>query len=139
MEVRNLAVQLTTQGFLTGQGLQQKDFRGEAERLLTFVRDDIRYVRDISDVETLHDPVTLLKVGAGDCDDKAILLAALLKSIGFDEVQFVAIAFEPDLYSHVWVRAKVDGKWLDLEPTEPIPCGQSIPTRGAVATLTQDV
>lgn len=139
MEVRNLAVQLTTAGFLNGQGLQQKDFMGEAARLLAFVRDDIRYVRDISEVETLHDPVTLLKIGAGDCDDKAILLAALLKSIGFDDVRFIAIAFAPDEYSHVWVQTKINGKWVDLESTEPISCGSSIPTRGAVSTLTQDV
>lgn len=139
MPVRNLAVSLTTEGFWDGRGLQQKDFAGEARRLLAFVRDDIRYVRDISGVETLHDPVTLLKIGAGDCDDKAILLASLLLSIGFDDVRFIAAAFATDEYSHVWLQTSIYGKWVDLEPTEPIPFGQSIPTADAVSLITQDV
>lgn len=139
MEVRNLAVELTTKGFLDGTGLAQKDFAGEADRCLAFVRDDIRYVRDIDGVETLHDPVTLLRLGAGDCDDKAILLAALLLSIGHDAVRFIAGAWEPGQYSHVWLQDQIYGQWVDLESTEPIPFGQSVPTSDAVGFLTQDV
>jgi transglutaminase-like putative cysteine protease len=137
MPVRNLAVSLTTEGFNNGTGLKQKDFRGEASRLLTYVRDNIRYVGDIRDIEVLHDPETLLRTGAGDCDDKAILLAALLLSIGH-QPRFVAVAFEPDAYSHVWLQDLIYGEWLDLEPTEPIACGQSIPTKGAVSLIYQD-
>lgn len=111
--------------------------------MLEFVRDEIRYVRDIADVELLHDPVTLLNQGAGDCDDKCILLAALLLSIGFEYVQFVAIAQAPEEFSHVWLRAWVDGPgdpaWVDMEPTEPIPFGQTVPTSDVVEFLTQDV
>lgn len=139
MEIRNKAVEITTDGFWNGKGLQQKDFAGEARRLLEYVRDNIRYVRDIADVETLHDPVTLLKVGAGDCDDKAILLAALLLSIGHDRLRFVAAAFEPGQFSHVWLQDEVYGKWIDLEPTEPIAYGRSVPTSDAVGFLTQDI
>lgn len=138
MPIRNLAVSLTTRGFLDGTGLKQKDFAGEADRCLAFVRDNIRYVGDIADVEVLHDPVTLLQVGAGDCDDKCILLAALLLSIGH-QVRFVAVAFEPQAYSHVWLQDLIYGKWLDLEPTEPLPLGRSIPTRDAKSFLYQDV
>jgi transglutaminase-like putative cysteine protease len=127
--IRNLAVKLTN-------NLDQKDFRGEACACLAFVRDRIRYVRDIRDVETVHFPTTLLDAGAGDCDDKSILLAALLNSIGH-RVRFIAIAFEPDEYCHVWVQDYIDGLgWLDLEPTEPIGCGERIPGDGAVDYLT---
>lgn len=136
--IRNLAVQITTDGFLSGAGLQQKDFEGEAERLHAFVRDQIRYVRDTDGVELLHDPVTLLETGAGDCDDKAILLASLLGSIGH-QTRFVAVAFEPDIYSHVWVQDYLGGAWVDLEPTEPLPSGESVPLGGAVAMMEQEV
>lgn len=139
IEVRNLAVEITTRGFLTGSGLRQKDFAGEARRLCDFVRDHIRYVRDIADVETLHDPVTLLQIGAGDCDDKAILLAALLLSIGHDRVRFIAMAQAPGQYGHVWVQDCIGGRWIDLETTEPIPYGASVPTDDAVSFLTRDV
>lgn len=136
--IRNTAVQITTAGFLNGRGLQQKDFEGEARRILGFVRDEIRYVKDTDGVELLHDPVTLLQLGAGDCDDKAILLASLLGSIGH-QTRFIAISFEPNIYCHVWLQDYLNGKWVDLEPTEPIPFGQSIPTAKAAKILTQDI
>lgn len=136
--VRNLSVKLTTDGFLSGTGLKQKDFDGEARTLLEFVRDQIRYVRDTDGLELLHDPATVLQIGAGDCDDKAILLASMLGSIGHP-TRFIAVAFEPDNYSHVWVQDYLGGRWVDLEPTEPIPFGQSIPMGRASATMTQDV
>lgn len=136
--VRNKAVELTTAGFLNGQGLQQKDFAGEARRCLAFVRDDIRYVMDTDGVELLHDPEYLLQIGAGDCDDKAILLAALLGSIGHT-TRFIAVAFEPGVYCHVWVQDYLAGQWVNMEPTEPIPFGSTVPLGNAVDFLTQAV
>lgn len=136
--IRNLAVRLTTRGFLNGRGLQQKDFVGEAQRLHAFVRDDIRYVQDTSGIELLHEPATLLAIGAGDCDDKAILLSALLESIGH-RTRFIAVAFAPEQFSHVWLQDYLDGRWIDLEPTEALPFGARVPTGGAVAFMDQDV
>lgn len=136
--IRNAAVAITTRGFLNGTGLQQKDFEGEARRIHAFVRDQIRYVRDTDGVELLHDPATVLQVGAGDCDDKAILTAALLGSIGHP-TRFVAIAFEPGRFEHVWLQDNVNGRWIDLETTEPYAYGRSVPTGGAAAVLHQDV
>ena len=136
--IRNAAVKITTQGFLNGTGLQQKDFEGEARRLHAFVRDQIRYVRDTDGIELLHDPATILEIGAGDCDDKAILLAALLGSIGAP-TRFVAVAFEPERFSHVWLQVEINGRWVDLETTEPIPFGQSVPVRGAFTLLEHQV
>lgn len=131
LPIRNKAVELT-------RGLVQKDYSSEAKACLEFCRDRIRYVRDIRNIETLHDPVTLLNQGAGDCDDKAILLAALLLSIGH-RVRFVAVAFTPDQYSHVWAQDQVYGKWIDLEPTEPLKFGQRIPTSAGATYLYQEV
>lgn len=128
IEVRNTAVALTN-------GLADKDFRGEACACLAFARDKIRYVKDIFDTETIATPDWLIKIGAGDCDDKAVLLASLLCSIGH-EPRFIAVAFAPDQFSHVWVQDRIAGAWLDLEATEPYPCGQAIPTGDAVEFLT---
>jgi hypothetical protein len=136
--IRNAAVAITTRGFLSGTGLKQKDFEGEARRLHAFVRDQIRYVRDTDGVELLHDPATVLQIGAGDCDDKAILLASLLGSIGHP-TRFIAVAFEPGRFSHVWLQDYIGGRWVDLETTEPLPFGRSVPKGGVVQTLTQDV
>lgn len=131
MPVRNKALALT-------DGLLQKDYTAEAARCLAYCRDRVRYVKDILGVETLHDPVTLLNIEAGDCDDKSVLLASLLASIGH-RVQFVAASFQPGTYSHVWVRDYLYGRWVDLEPTEPLQFGERIPARAVIAEMTQEV
>lgn len=118
LQIRGLALSLV-------QGIQEKDWFSELAAIHEFVRDQIRYVRDIRGVETIHDPVTLLKFGQGDCDDKSVLAAALLESIGF-ETRFVAVGFEPDQYSHVYLEARVPGGWVALETTEPWELGQYV-------------
>lgn len=123
IQIRNLAIDLTA-------GLQQKDFEREACACLEFVRDRVRYVRDIRTVEVLQYPMVTIIQNAGDCDDKAILLAALLASIGH-RVRFIAISYLPDKFSHVWLQTNAHGRWIDLEATEPIECGQRVPSRGA--------
>lgn len=126
--IRSLAVNLT-------RDLLQKDYRAEACAILQYCRDNIRYVKDIRDTETLHHPETVLSIASGDCDDKSILLGSLLYSIGHD-VRFIAVSFEPDFYCHVWVQDYINGQWLDLEPTEPLDCGQTIPRNGALDFMT---
>jgi transglutaminase-like putative cysteine protease len=120
------------------RNLPQKDFEGEARKIFQFCRDHIRYVRDIRGVETLHDPETMLKTRQGDCDDKSILCASLLESIGH-QCRFVAISFIPGQFSHVWVQVNLNGRWIDLETTEPVQFGERIPTRGQLRLIYQDI
>jgi transglutaminase-like putative cysteine protease len=129
--VRTLAMNLTS-------GALQKDYRTEACLCLGYCRDQVRYVQDIRTVEVLQTPNATLRLNGGDCDDKATLLAAMLGSIGH-RVRFIAISFTPGQYSHVWVQDFVEGKWLDLEPTEPVPCGARIPDSAACQYLTLEV
>lgn len=94
--------------------LPQKDFSGELEALQRFVRDCIRYVRDPEDVELVQTPKATLETARGDCDDKATLLASLLKSIGFP-TRFVAVGIAGGPYSHVYVEARLGTRWIPLE------------------------
>lgn len=105
----------------------QKDWHGEVVRLHAFVRDKIRYVRDITHVETLATPARTLEIGQGDCDDKSTLLAALLESIGHP-TRFVAVAIgRRPQFCHVYVESRVGPEWLPLETTEPWPAGVAVP------------
>jgi len=112
LNVRNTAGQLVS-------GCGDKDYRCELSTLQRFVRDRIRYVRDVDGVETLQTPVQTLKLGFGDCDDKAMLLAALAASIGFS-VRFCAIAVRdaPD-FSHVSAQARLGAGWINAETIVP--------------------
>jgi len=75
-EVKRIAEELT-------KGKQTREDKLKA--LFEFVSDDIRYVNYVSGEWWLPNrPQQLLARRAGDCDDKAILLITLLKSIGID-------------------------------------------------------
>lgn len=101
----------------------QKDYLREAAALHAFVRDRIRYVKDPLDGELVQTPVATLGIGQGDCDDKATLLAALLRAAGHP-ARFVAVAVgdDPNL-SHVYVETKIGPTWYAAETTEPWPFG----------------
>lgn len=100
----------------------QKDWKGEVGNLHAFVRDRIRYVKDVRGVETLTTPEKMLEIMQGDCDDKSIVLASLLESIGHP-TRFVAVGFSPLGYSHVLVETRIGNKWIPLETTENVPVG----------------
>ena len=108
------------------QHLNQKDIYGEVKTVFKFVRDNIRYIKDIRDIETLHTPEKILEQKAGDCDDKSMLVAAMLESIGY-ECRFVAVGWSTNKLSHVFTQVKLRGKWITLETTEPWSMGKTSP------------
>lgn len=118
LTIRNLAGSLTN-------SLLQKDFNGEIRLLHAYVRDSIRYLKDIHGVETIQTPLVTLQNGFGDCDDKSTLLATLLESIGHP-TRFWAIGTRsPDQFQHVLVETRAGDKksWIPLETTEPVAPG----------------
>lgn len=125
IKIRELALALTSEH-------AQKDYMGSVRAIHNFVRDRIRFVPDVLGVETLQTPTKTLEYAAGDCDDKAVLAASLLLSIG-RPVRYHAISFSPGKFSHVFVDANINGHWVPMETTEPWPLGR-YPT-GAVNHL----
>jgi hypothetical protein len=80
--VRQLALQI-----LMAHKVPSNYYKDETLAIARFVKDRVRYVRDINGVETVTDPLTLIdqiKRGEaqGDCDDMSLLIATLLLSIG---------------------------------------------------------
>ena len=75
-EVRRIAADLTK-----GKNTREEKLRA----LFDFVSDDIRYVNYVSGEWWLPNrPQQLLQRREGDCDDKAMLLITLLKSVGIE-------------------------------------------------------
>jgi hypothetical protein len=101
--------------------VKPKDWLGELGTLHAFVRDYVRYVRDVEGVETLQTPVQTLAVLSGDCDDKAMLLNALAASIGF-ETRFAAIGVRGGDFSHVMAQGRLGDTYCNMETilTDPI-------------------
>lgn len=104
-------------------GLPQKDYLGEAKRVHQFVRDQIRYVKDIYGVETLQTPEKTLHIKQGDCDDKSTLAAALLESLGHP-TRFLVVGPKPDHFVHVFPQVYIYKRWHTVECTEPWKFGE---------------
>lgn len=125
LPIRSLSVQLT-------QNVRAKDWRGEVAAIQSWVQNNIRYVKDITDIETLHTPEAMLAIRAGDCDDQATLTAAMLEAIGHP-TGFVAIGFSPGEYDHVYAITRLGEAWLSVETTETVGIGWRPP--GVVGTM----
>jgi hypothetical protein len=128
-EIRNLAVSL-------GKKFAAGDFK-QARRLYEYVRDEIAYIHDPRGIEEVQPPEITMKLGGGDCDDKAVFLAALLTSIGFESCFFIAdvdndkypdhvytgvlIPDAPEIYKPFPNKVLSDGSnfhdWIPLDPT----------------------
>lgn len=119
--VRTLALSLT-------RTLPQKDYNGEIRALWDYVKNRVRYVRDVRGVETVQTPVKTLEYGQGDCDDKSTLLASMLESLGH-LTRFRAVGFGPRNLCHVLVDVYDDHnkKWIALETTENVNLGWTPP------------
>jgi len=110
-------------------GVRPKDFFGEIAALFDWVKNNIRYTRDIFRVELLHSARRILELRAGDCDDMTILLAAMLESTGHP-VRVVIIGRHPNrkkLFSHIYLETLYKNVWIALDPTMNKPVGWAPP------------
>lgn len=104
------------------------DRRAEAREIFDFVLRHVRYTRDPSSVELVQDPRVLLqrieRVGwaAGDCDDMALLIAALGHQIALPIV-WVLLGPAKDRYEHIYAAMEQPGtpELLGLDTAVPTP------------------
>lgn len=125
LEVRAAAIEA-----IRASGVRPHDHEGETRALFRFVRDRIHFVNDVAGVETLQGPRATLSIGAGDCDDKATLLASLLGAVGIPSSFRVVAANRrsPGRFSHVYVVAHLGRRNIPLDPTySRTPPGWQIP------------
>ena len=64
-------------------------------------------------------PDVTVYIGQGDCDDKSLLVASLLLSIGHPS-RFIAVGPESGVYDHVYVQTKIGNNWFGVETTENV-------------------
>lgn len=107
-----------------------------AEAIRGWVARNFRFLRDPADRELLHSPDAQMRQFAaqgfitGDCDDAAILAAAIGVACGC-RARFVAVAFldKRAPFGHVWAEVSpptgLGGDWIECDVTRSF---QSVPT-----------
>lgn len=118
---------LFTHQVLKNAGAKEYEQEQEVRALWSWVRSNIRYVRDPHNFEWLQTPTVSVLWRSGDCDCQTILLASMLMSIGYP-VRLVIVGNEPPPgkpvnFHHVYLSAlfRREGAsaptWTDLDPT----------------------
>ena len=113
------------------QGLEPGDYSSEILAIYYWVCKNIRYMRDIDNVEFLKTPKQLLSTPSGDCDDIACLLAAMLIACG-NICRFAIVdiskggANGKPMYSHVLCQVLIpsSSKWVTVDPVAGKESGQ---------------
>ena len=122
---KDFQVRQTAIDILVQRGVKPKDYVGEIRALFEWVQQNVRYTKDTVRVEVLHSAPRMLQLRAGDCDDFSILLGAMLEAIGHP-VRLVLTGPDPlrqDLFSHIYLEAFCNGRWLALDATMHHPMG----------------
>lgn len=105
------------------RGVREKDQLAEAQSLFEWVLERTRFTRDPRGVELLQEPTYLLRqirkegVAYTDCDDAAMLFAALAETAGYPTRFRVQGAPGRD-YSHVLVDVLLEGRWVSFDASQ---------------------
>lgn len=90
-------------------GVKSHDYLNECRAIGEFIKRNVRYVRDIENVERIQDPLLMLQdlnngTAAGDCDDMALMIATLLLSVGA-QPYFRVVRYQGNHgpYAHIYV------------------------------------
>lgn len=113
---------------LIKEGLKTRMFRGFAKsdftlkEMFRYAQRGIKYAKDPKDAEMLRRADYTVVFGKGDCDDKTILLATLIKSrYRHAKVNIVVGACRKGSndFSHVWleVYSPKQNRYVPMDPT----------------------
>jgi hypothetical protein len=93
----------------SGEGkwnVAERDWQGEADAVYWYVRNNVRYTRDIQEVELFQKPKRTLETKIGDCDDLSILIGSLLQTIGYPVILRV-VGLGGNTYQHIYPMAGI--------------------------------
>jgi hypothetical protein len=90
-----------------------------AKNAFNYVVDNFQYRNDPEGVELVTAPIYMINGQRpyGDCDDLVTVLVCLLLALDVP-CKIETIAWRLHDYTHVIANAKIDGKWIRLDPVE---------------------
>jgi hypothetical protein len=117
-DLRSLALKIT-RGIRPNRGTGLPDMRNidlVAGALYRWMTRNINYVRDPWNIERIQSPDVTLRQKAGDCDDHAILSAALLQSLGI-QTGFRIVSRTGRNYDHIYTVFRSPDGWKSFDTT----------------------
>lgn len=117
----------------------EKDHKGEATALFNEVRKRVRYTWDPTDYDAFQTAVRTLEMHTGDCDDMAILLGALLRSVGHVVRSRIVQTKGAPTWNHIYLVVKVGNEWMSLDASVAKPAGWEVPAEMVLKKMDFDV
>lgn len=117
-DIRELALKITRR-IRRNSNTDLPDLRNTdqvAEALYRWMTRNINYVRDPWNIERIQSPDVTLTQKAGDCDDHAILSAALLQSLGI-QTGFRIVSRTGRNYDHIYTVFRSPDGWKSFDTT----------------------
>jgi len=87
-----------------------------ADAIYKWITSNINYVRDPWNIERIQSPDVTIRQKAGDCDDHAILSAALLQSLGI-QTGFRIVSRTGRTYDHIYTVFRSPEGWKSFDTT----------------------
>lgn len=139
-EIRALLARIMRQKRGDGSwAIAEKDDKAEAQAIFDWVRGNVRYTSDITDVETLQRAIRTVEEGIGDCDDQTVLYGALARAAGFP-VAIHVIDTTGAGYEHVYAKLGMPKfaaeSWMAVDCTENKPLGWEVPPHAVQKSFT---
>ena len=111
--IRLRALEILNQaGVVNGDQLQA------ARALYRWVKQNIRYIPDPVNLETIQQPEITYCLQAGDCDDHSALIAAFAHAIGIP-ARFRVVGDTDRAFKHIWAELQIGGRWYPADTTNP--------------------
>lgn len=137
--VRQLAVSIVSKRSRkpnehTGDGgwaIAERDYWGEVKAIFNWMRANVRYIRDMSTIDTFALAMRTIEARGGDCDDYTIALGALLMSIGYSVRMKTIQTNSSEDWDHIYLQVGLPPgkptKWRTLDASVAQPAGWEAP------------
>ena len=115
-KIRELAVKLV-------ESCPSKDYLCEVTRIFSWVKNNIRYVRDVYFRDSYHTARRILQLRGADCDDMTIILSSLVSSVGYPIVIRIVRARGKKGFHHIYPLVGIPPgnptRWYAMDATFP--------------------
>lgn len=127
--IRALAAQILSRKSDGSWAVQERDWNAEVDAIFNFTRQNVRYTRDIHEVELFQKATRTLELKIADCDDLSILLGSLLQCVGYP-VLLRVIGLGGNTYQHIYVVVGIPPTspttWKPLDASQNQPAGWEV-------------
>mgnify|MGYP001569831718 CR=1 FL=1 len=129
--IRQLAVQIVSQKCGNTWCIKEKDYLGELKAIYQYMRSNVRYVRDIKDLDTFQHAIRTFEFKGGDCDCMLIAAIALLLAIGHEpRIAVIRTVGSPE-WNHIYLQDGIPPqgpkRWIAFDASVPKYVGWEAP------------